>query len=785
MNTKTAILITLALATGVSHPALAAADSAAADAAAQTAPSDGASESTFREIVVTASKRSESLLKVPISIGVVDGAKVLEHKVETIEDISRIVPGVSFAAHGGPGQQNISIRGVSSTVGNPTVGIYIDEVPLITASGYEGAAAPRLIDLDRIEVLRGPQGTLYGASSEGGTIRFLTRQPDLTGVSGAAEADVSSTRNGAGNYDVQGAINIPVVTDRAALRVSGEVARESGYVDNYTRGGVLRDKNVNSEEYRVIHANGKILLGDDLVLAPSIFYQRMKAGASPNFFPEVGYYKQTKDVRESNLDTIIVPSLTVTKGLGFADLTSVTSFYTRNIDRIADGTVFNSAAIALFFLDPAYPEHQAENDAILQYIPSPVKFTDRFHTFTQEVRLSSKGDGPLRWVVGAFYANQRWTHLDHEVSTGFRAAFEQIYGFDINQSVLGDPTNRHLWDTDLVWEVFDTNRVRQYAGFGQVDYDLGARLHLSAGLRQVHAKEEFSEVGAGFFDIGGAGTNGTPYRQKQDFNATTPRFSVSYDAAPATSIYATAAKGFRLGGATTPNTNAACVAGLAQLGFNDVPTTYASDHLWSYELGTKSLLFGRSLSVNASAYYIDWKQIQQTIIIPICGGAFNANVGDAEAYGGELELRWKPRDLAGLTLGANFSAEHTAITRTINPDTAAVGQHILNVPDYAIATSIDYETALSPHADAFFHGDFQYTGPSRGSFIVTDTNYRDPGYGVLNINFGTTISGTSIALYVKNVTDNKTIIQRPTTNTVVEGYTVRPRTIGVTVSRKF
>ena len=107
------------------------------------------------------------------------------------------------------------------------------------------------------------------------------------------------------------------------------------------------------------------------------------------------------------------------------------------------------------------------------------------------------------------------------------------------------------------------------------------------------------------------------------------------------------------------------------------------------------------------------------------------------------------------------------------------------MPDYAIATSIDYETALSPHADAFFHGDFQYTGPSRGSFIVTDTNYRDPGYGVLNINFGTTISGTSIALYVKNVTDNKTIIQRPTTNTVVEGYTVRPRTIGVTVSRKF
>ena len=273
-------------------------------------------------------------------------------------------------------------------------------------------------------------------------------------------------------------------------------------------------------------------------------------------------------------------------------------------------------------------------------------------------------------------------------------------------------------------------------------------------------------------------------RMTPDFNSTTPRFSISYDAAPDTTVYATAAKGFRLGGATTPNTNAACVLGLEQLGYKDVPTTYGSDHLWSYEAGAKSLLFGRSLSVNASAYYIDWKQIQQTIIIPICGGAFNANVGDAKAYGGELEMKWKPRALPGLTLGANFSAEHTEITRTINPDTAAVGQHILNVPDYTISGSIDYEATVASNVEAFIHSDYQHIGPSRGSFIVTDTNYRDPAYGVLNINVGATISGTSVSLYVKNLTDNKTIIQRPTTNTVVEGYTVRPRTIGVIASRK-
>jgi len=706
--------------------------------------------------------------------------------VETIEDIARAVPGLSFTAHGGPGQDNIAIRGVSSTVGNPTVGIYIDEVPLITASGYEGAATPRLIDLDRVEVLRGPQGTLYGASSEGGTIRFLTKQPDATRFEGAVQGDVSATKNGAGNYDFQGAVNLPIVKDKVALRVSGEIGRYSGYVDNYALDGTtLLNKHVNTEEYRVLHASAKIALDGGLTITPSLFYQLTKTGASPNFFPELGAYRQSKEVRESGRDELIIPALTMTKALGGAPLTSVTSYYIRNIDRTADGTVFNSAAIALYFLDPAYPAYQAQNDAILQYVPSPVVFTDRFRTFTQELRLASSGNGPLHWVGGLFYADQKWTHLDSEVSAGFAQTFKKIYGFDINQSVLGDPTNPHLWDQNLVWQVYDTNRVQQYAAFGQIDYDVTRRLHVSAGLRQVHAREEFSELGAGFFDLGGAGTDGTPYRQHQNFNATTPRFTVNYEASGNANFYAAAAKGFRLGGATTPNTNAACVAGLNQLGYNDAPTTYGSDHLWSYELGAKTMLLDRTLSANASVYYIDWKQIQQTIIIPICGGAFNANVGDAQAYGGELEMRWKPRAVPGLMLSANVSVEHTGITRTINPDTAAVGQHILNVPDYTLSGGVDYSVALGGGVGAFFHGDYQYVGPSRGSFIVTDTNYYDPAYGVLNANVGAVVSGTKVSLYVKNLTNDQTILQRPTTNTVVEGYTLRPRTIGIMASAKF
>ena len=176
----------------------------------------------LEEVVVTARKREENLRDVPVSIGVVDGAVIDNLKIQDMEDITRILPGISFASHqngpAGPGQDNITIRGISSTVGNPTVGVYIDEVPLITLTGYEGQAEPRLIDIERVEVLRGPQGTLYGASSESGTVRFVTPDPDSHAFSGHYRQDVSYTEHGSVNYDTRGVVNLPV--DRRRLRIA-------------------------------------------------------------------------------------------------------------------------------------------------------------------------------------------------------------------------------------------------------------------------------------------------------------------------------------------------------------------------------------------------------------------------------------------------------------------------------------------------------------------------------------------------------------------------------------
>src|SRR5258708_17519837 len=240
------------------------------------------------EVVVTARKREENLRDVPVSIGVIDGAAIDNLRVQDMEDITRILPGVSFAPHqngpAGQGQDNIAIRGISSTVGNPTVGIYVDEVPLVTLTGYEGNAEPRLVDIERVEVLHGPQGTLYGASSEGGTVRFVTPDPNTHEFSRRYKHDVSYTKHGSLNYGTQGVVNLPVIDGVFALRISAEYERNSGYVNNYApegslslgtaTAGPLQRSGTNSESNTAGPIQGLWDLTHTLTLVPPLLSQR-------------------------------------------------------------------------------------------------------------------------------------------------------------------------------------------------------------------------------------------------------------------------------------------------------------------------------------------------------------------------------------------------------------------------------------------------------------------------------------------------------------------------------
>ena len=797
-----ALLITLGLASPAAH--------------AQTSGTAATDESSLQEVVVTANKRAEDVKEVPVSIGVVDGQEIVDLHIDDYEDIARIVPGVSFAAHNngpnGPGQDNITIRGVSSTVGNPTVGTYIDEVPIITITGYEGDAEPRLIDIDRIEVLRGPQGTLYGASSEGGTIRYITNTPDSHAYSGSFRQEISGTEHGGVNFDDRGVLNIPVIADVFALRVSAEYGRNSGYIDHYQlegslatgtdSAGALLERGVNSDNNVAINVRGLWTPAANVTVNPAVLYQRVVADDSSTFMPALGLYKEFNQVPGYDRDQLLIPSLTVKAGFGFADLTSVTGFVNRQVLRDADGTYYNTTAVVQYYLDsagvPPYSTHTAANNNILGNIPSPVTFTDHFNTFTQEIRLSSPADQKrIKWVAGLFFSNQEWTHLDYEPAPGFSAAFQDIYGYPINDDPVLNPTinappyNPNFWANDLIWEVYDHNYVKQYAGFGQVDVDLTPTLHLGVGDRYVHATEQFTEFGSGFFEYGNAGAYGAPlYSQSASFSTSTPKFTLTYDLTEQSSVYASAGKGFRLGGATTPNTNLACVAGLEQLGYANAPKSYDPDQLWSYEFGSKSLVFEKTLSVNADVYYIDWKKIQQTITIPICGGALNVNVGDATAIGGELEIRYKPPVLSGLTLGANLGAEHAYITSQSDVSPAKIGQDVLYTPKYTATLLANYGWRITDSVAGFVRADYEYTGQSYGSFLVPtagapNSSYIDPSYDVVNLNVGVNVRQFEISVFAKNLLDNKTILQSPTVNSVTMGYTLRPMTVGLALQAKF
>src|SRR3984885_12684672 len=297
------------LITGGLLAALAVAGPVAA-AEADSAVDAGDSSATLSEVVVTANKREENTKDVPVSVGVVDGQAIAALHVEDLEDVALMVPGVSFAAPNngpnGPGQGNITIRCVSSTVGNPTVGIYMGEVPIITITGYEGDAEPRLIDIDRIEVLRGPQGTLYGASSEGGTIRYITNQPDSHAYSGLFRQEVSYTDHGSVNFDDRGVLNIPVIADVFALRVSAEYGRDSGYVDHYGLAGSLAggtatlgpllERGVNSENNLAINVRGLWPPAENISVTPAVLFQRVVMDDSSTFMPNLGLYKEFNQV---------------------------------------------------------------------------------------------------------------------------------------------------------------------------------------------------------------------------------------------------------------------------------------------------------------------------------------------------------------------------------------------------------------------------------------------------------------------------------------------------------
>jgi iron complex outermembrane receptor protein len=788
-----------------------------------------AESSELQTVIVTATRRAEDIKDIPTSVSAVAGATLADEHIDNYDDLTRAVPGIAFAAGPGPGLDNIAIRGVSSTSGSATVGIYIDDVSITVRNTFDGAIQPKMFDLERVEVLRGPQGTLFGASSMGGTIRFITNKPDLNEASITGSSDLSYTQHGSVNNDSYAIFNIPVVPGTFAIRLGADISYQSGWIDHYAPTatgygtgsdgnpvqlyqnddtGVLTKKGVNDVLNQVARLSASYVSDFGLSINPEIFYQHTKAGDSALYFLNDGLYNQDKHVAEPEDDQLFVPSVTLTQAFGPLELTSVTSYFRRAFDRTSDGTLYNSYIFANFLLPPALegpqppgaPFQPAPTAAqltatsnIIGYEPSPVVYNTNTNQISEELRITSKEPAyigiPMYWQAGIYLSDQRQGHIDDEHVANLQSDFQQIYGYSIYDSYVGSAAIPGVtYQGDLLYYAHSHYSEKQIAPFGELTFQITPDLKATAGLRYVSARAAFDFVAAGYFTIGLP----SPYSESAKYSATTPKIALDYAVTPQMNLYTSVSKGFRLGGPTGPDPynvpGGPCDQDYANLGIPGAPLTYGSDSLWSYEVGTKGRYLDNRLSVNAALYRINWSQIQQTIVLPICGFAFTTNAGDAEVLGSELEVQ--ARLTPGWTAGISAGNTHAYITRTIVPNIVGLGEDVLNVPQVNATVNTDYEIPLAEERSMFLRADFPWVGRSHAYYAATTVPFHyNPSYGLLNASIGLTQKNfaegnktLTTSLYAKNLLASKKIIQYPSVFQVEEGYTVQPLTIGLYVS---
>ena len=813
----------------VSLLVLVVAESSRAQQFADPAAKDGG----LAEIVVTAQKRQEDPKQVPISLTVISGAELLAEHINSMEDLTRAVPDVSYSGASGTGSGaglgNIEIRGVSSQGGQSTVGIYLDDIALdIPNTGTMGQPEPKFFDLERVEVLRGPQGTLFGAGSEGGTLRFVSKQPDLENFGGSATSELSGTQGGGINWKETGIVNIPIVTDQLAARIGVQVSQRDGYIDQispYT--GQVVASNINGEGDIVAKATVKWRATDELTLTPSMFYQRTKLDDLDTAYldyygPPFGLSGPTpidttaKLVREPGLDTMFVPSLTATYDLGFADVTSITSHYQRDFRVQEDVTVVDSLGLGNYAFDPTscngLLNPQACQTLYNQFsqLPSVAYVDNTVGQISQELRLASKpydsAGLPLTWIAGAYYSSQtvRWT--DNEFTPGLDSTFasagltepqiESLVGWSRTPPANSSTSTYSSGPPFPNQEVFFSNRdynTRQLAGFGEATYYAAPTLRFTAGLRYLYARSTFSRDAGAYWNYDYVTDDPPPSRTF----ATTPKFALGWDVTPEDTVYSTISKGFRLGNVNRPvqvnscvlsgiqngAPSSSCTGNLNSYGFSGFPNSYRPDSLWNYEIGNKARLFDNHLSIDFAAFYIDWKNIQQSLTLPQ-GWSLIANTGVAHIYGAEWDV--KGTVLPGLTLSTSGSFNHAVLVSTGLVLNEANGQPFHNapvegVPLWNAKLAANYVRPLWDDVSGFGRIDTTVTGHSHGAITASDPDFERSAYSLTTVSMGVDLGkDCSVSLFVKNLFDDRTVIQHPSVDYITLGLRPAPRTIGIT-----
>jgi iron complex outermembrane recepter protein len=727
-------------------------------AAAQAAlPSD-----SLEEVVVTAQKRSENLQSVPLSITSFSSLQLEQKSIASFADYGTRVPNLAFAPTGdGIGtSRSISIRGIS---GNDTTGFYVDDTPL------PDSIDPRILDVDHIEVLRGPQGTLYGARSMGGTVRIITKKVDLSEFSATVHGGASKTdRTNRGNWTADATVNIPLIKDQVALRLTGFYDQQAGYFKRsfctdpattdptlanpcrpLSTTGITTLNNIGALDTYGGAASLTIKLGDNLTITPRLMTQRasyngfpladvvttpgngfgypvpVDAYALPKLVPRNFTQARSFNVAEGGSDSWDLASLAIKWKTDLGEFVSSTAYFGRRVFETEDETDFIWSVVT--------------SGAGGAPQPGPISELKNYQRFVQEVRFASDLKGPMQFVVGAFYSD-----LHGRIPFAAYYPPATVPGLD---NTLGGPGFQFSPDyKDLVfWQDFRT-KVKEPSVFGELYYNLTDALKLTVGARWYQVKTS----SAGFEE--GLATNNPELTPSPEVTKTesgvNPKVQLDYHVTADHMVYATAAKGFRPGGVVP-----AVPAGLGcelPPGTNLADTrSYKSDSLWNYELGAKTAWLDHRLTVNASVFDIRWKNIQQPVLLA-CGFQYIANGGAAESKGGEAELHFRATAALDLSLGIGY--QDAKITEK-GTSPQLPGSPVYQVPDVTANGGVTYTTAIGHDMDLVWGVDYAYIGRSFSGNNDPANPRERPSYGLLNGRIALTRGSTEYALVGKNLSN--------------------------------
>jgi len=757
--------------------------------AQQTAADTGQLE----DIVVTAQKRESTIETTPISLTAVSGADITARGITDLSSLMQSVPGVSMRTSG-PGMTEFEMRGVASNGGNsPTVGFYFDETPLTApAAANEGkiVISPDLYDLDRVEVLRGPQGTLYGAGSMGGTIRVIPKAPNTDAFEASGEVKFDDSDHGGFGNGENAMVNLPLGGGIAAVRIVGTYSYDPGWIDRVViapgqfplptgivnsptgpyatvRGNVLAAPvaedypDVNDVEKTAVRISAVIKPFEGLTITPSYLYQKLRSGGLPyiDSTPGTDAHYQPFDISEAYTDEFHLTALNIKYHTDAYEISSSTAYWTRHEPLVQDASESWTTA----FFPPGYVSSYGPGNGGLG--AAEAQEDNQSHQTTEELRIASVGDSKLKWLAGYFYSD-----------------FES--GWNI---VFPSQTGAAIFGSNNLFDYYSPFKIFQQSEFGEVTYNITEPFAVTVGARHYYYS---APVG---LDQYGAVTTAVTSETSERDQGFTPKVSLSYQFDKDLLLYATAAKGFRPGGGTGPvptSGPSTCETQLAQeygsKGFVNGPISFTSDSVWSYELGEKWRSADGRFSVNASGYFESWIGVQQVNSLSSCGYVYTANVGDAHVYGSEIEA--KAIVLNDLTASASVTYAHAALVSStligagFNP-----GTPIQEVPRWSGSVQLSYHHELNEKLSLIGRAESNYTGNRTDETFYTN---ELPPYDLTNLRGGLQGDRWSAVLFVNNVADKRALLNNVTEAaenlaTYNRVAVSQPRTAGFDLSYKF